>query len=589
MKLKRILPFLLALVMLASATSIPVLAAYEKPAASEIEQQLDTEAGEQIVYDCDFEGVTVTPDGKTGEQNVKSTLGGCTQTTGSFFKTSAVLDYWVNDGYQNIFSDGSGLVYRAHEKDFASPGSGNDDNNCLQLYFNKEMAGKDFVIAFDVTQYHDSYSGAFTFYIYSTRASGKVKTTFLQLSKNGCFTTTDNNGKTVTVADLRNDVDFNQKKSAGVSIALHVRMDATEVVYDLYVDGVRKVEGVQIKNGDVNYTADTYVLDYVRFMQVGGVTKASDADGNSLGANGAALISLDSARVYCSDVCYEAIEPIDGVSLKIDEDLAMKYYVNPGYCDGTPTMSITAGDKTATLDTYTEENGKYVFTFDGIGPHQIADKVDAVLLVDGETVGEKSDYSVTDYCREVLALYPDDAELKALVNDLILYGAAAAEYKELDSSAITEGFELAASETAPSESDNLLKVENNTSDELYVSSVGVRFDYTNKIFFKVFSPDGCFTAKLGDKELAASDFTDLGGGYYVVYSDAISATCFDADGAVSFTLIGEGVEARVEYTVNSYAYYMNTAEDAKPLMKALAIALYRYGASAEAYAAKLDA
>ena len=1110
MKLKKIFAIVLALMMLMSAVPISVLAAYEAPTAEEIKNELDQNEGEEIVYASDFEGVIITPQGSAGTQNTKSLISGCTEIKGSYHKDHTIRDYWVNDEYQNIFSDGHSLVLRAHTKTFVTPGDGSDDNNNLQVDFQNNPAGKDFVIAFDITQYQDYYNKAFPYYLYTKYTTkGSISSHFLKLDKDGKLKA----GNKV-VAEL--------EVGESASIAVHVRIvepDATnargKVLYDVYIDGVIKAEGLDLLSeadittlskttgstaGDADNTglATDYRPGYVRFMHVNGNVQAADASGNSLGANGADLVSLDAVKIYYSDVCYEtmstvekaslgyndegydltlrmaldnafandkgamarlttasgkvvesdipeadkngsysltfavpeadyageftlelissdgsvysiyengkpknsykssikvleaeiydfsatimpvygarkavvsltfddahypsalvveelcekygmkasmmlicsrikndnsghvdaatwqalfekgylepqshsmthidlrsttdkgalnqseeifdeeivesqaylkelfpeydfityaipygsmsdeaaeiavktyyasrgvygkAVQSLDpsfgigngtwgklyspgvvkkdadgnvvseeeqleylykwvddtvaaggwfvpyihkvgdvedtemtynvinkffayidtyqdagdvwvatfsdavkytrerqnteasvryeagklyltltmsevtedglplstdvfdhpltvkvevpeaydsvhyllngklmsadtftdgdstyayvdavpngeeitllgshsysefekadesvhkktcacgktvseahtdngygyctvceldlaGISLEIASDLAIKFHVDVRdtalKSEKDISMRFTANGKAVTVTEYIEDDGQYVFTFDGIGPHQAGLTVDAEILIGGEVAEKKTGYSIEGYCRDALELYPDDTELVALINDLLIYARAAEQYV-LGEITIAESMELTSSEYTPSEDDDALTISGNESDDLFISSVGVRFDTVNRVFFKIFSESDDFTVELYDSK--TTKITTLTkeelvyeNGYYVAYSLPVFATDFGAAGLQSITLKDASgkVASEVSYTVNTYAYYMSEGSENVD-MAALALALYRYGASAEAYAARLGA
>ena len=251
-------------------------------------------------------------------------------------------------------------------------------------------------------------------------------------------------------------------------------------------------------------------------------------------------------------------------------------------------MEFTADKKTVTVTDYEVKNGLLVFTFDGIGPHRINLTVDAVLKFGDEALDEKRDFSAEKYCLEASEIYKEDKELISLIDSIVLYAKAAAEYMGLDASVLFKGYEPKASDIAPKEEDNALLIDGNDTPDLYVYSLGVHFDTVNRIYAKIYSQDVSFTVSFNGTMVDLDDVVSLGDGLYIVYSAPILPTQFDINGLQKISVCGEdgALLTTVEYTVNTYAYYMATSDSTSPEMKALANALYRYGASAKAYAQK---
>ena len=285
---------------------------------------------------------------------------------------------------------------------------------------------------------------------------------------------------------------------------------------------------------------------------------------------------------------------ITGASITAGVDLTMKYYV--GLYD---TDLVGVGEKLAMIFTvngksvtvYANEalvDGEYVFAFDGIAPQQMADLIDATLVVVNEngeivdTLTEKKGYSVKANAEALPALYPEDAALGQLVVDMLTYGAAAQSYKDhnLDNLANKDlSSEVAPSEALPTASDKSIAAS--TSETVYFTSVTVWFDNVNRIGVTVSTKSGVALRVNGD-------YVELTGTTY--YTDAISATDFDQ--LYTFELYeGSGETATLvqtlTYSVSSYVYAMMNQTEADGMtpteMAELAKALYRYGKSAEAY------
>ena len=167
-------------------------------------------------------------------------------------------------------------------------------------------------------------------------------------------------------------------------------------------------------------------------------------------------------------------------------------------------------------------------------------------------------------------------ELKQLVSALLYYGAASQNYRSYNlENLATDDVEnlVALSDEIPEITDFAL--ENNPEVDVYsawFTAANVKFSNDNQIYVKINTTENV-TLMIDGVEV------DLQAAGTTIYTDAILATGFA--NIYTFELYYEGVLMQtLTYSVNAYAYAMK--ENAN--MSELAIALYHYGASAEAYA-----
>ena len=270
---------------------------------------------------------------------------------------------------------------------------------------------------------------------------------------------------------------------------------------------------------------------------------------------------------------------ISGVQLLLEDDLTMRYNVTlaSGEDIADYTMRFTMNGKVTTVACSEVYNGKYVFPYSGIAPQMIGDSVKAELLKDGIAVATVDEYSILDNVNYLLENSPS-AELEALLADLLNYGAAAQEYTGYKTGTLVNaGLTSTGSTATPAESDDVRASTGSTSDVLYCTAAGVRFDSINKLYVK-FKADSLVgvSARFGE---AAAEIVSLGGGEYAAYSEGIYANAFGE--TVTFTLAKDGTAVQtVTYSVNAYAY---AKYDGDSTMSKLALAMYRYGKSAENY------
>ena len=253
-------------------------------------------------------------------------------------------------------------------------------------------------------------------------------------------------------------------------------------------------------------------------------------------------------------------------------------------------MRFTMNDTVKTVTESKVVNGEYVFAFDGIAPQMMCDNISAELLLNGNVIATQATNSVKANAQALLNTYKNDTTAKGIatvrfVTDMLYYGAVAQEYANYNVEALaTDSVEnmVSKAETTPNDSDKFVLV-GNTDSTLKIASASVFFDNVNKLYFKLYVGEGkadSLAITLDGQSVALSDCEDLGNGYYSFMMDAIYATDLDK----SFVLVlndGTSNVAELTYSVNSYAYSMMNSTNTK--MVELAMALYRYGMSADAY------
>ncbi len=267
---------------------------------------------------------------------------------------------------------------------------------------------------------------------------------------------------------------------------------------------------------------------------------------------------------------------ITAASLTLGTTLTMNYYVTLLDEHVGATMSITmTGEETKAVQGVFQEDGdykgQYVFSFE-IPPQYMATTINAQLVFEGETIAELNDYSIKKYAQNQLNKLNDNPndELKQLLTDLLYYGDAAYNFvnKTTGETPVTSGVENIGTASLATSQTTFELVDNAEINEYpaYFVSAGVWFDNVNQLYVKLNTTENV-TLKINGTAVAVTGKT--------VYTDGIFATDFDKE--FTFELYhGETLMQTLKYSVNAYAKAMEN--------DALALALYRYGASAEAYA-----
>ena len=292
----------------------------------------------------------------------------------------------------------------------------------------------------------------------------------------------------------------------------------------------------------------------------------------------------DNGCGYC-EVCQVKIT---GASVTLGKDLSINYFVR--ILDKTLTadlsalaMRFTFNGKSETVSaTVPNGDGEYVFTFSHIAPQQMSDNLSAELLLGDTVIARHEEYSVKANAQALLTKYADDTALVQLITDLLTYGDAAQAYLDYNAEdPATRGVKGLGtpSEALPTEGDGM-KLTGNANGDAYVISANVWFDTFNRLAFEFYAKDiDTVTVTLNGVALTPAQMQSLGDGRYRILTNGLTALRFDDICTLTLSLDGETVST-VEYSINAYAWAMTDGTEASE-MRSLALALYRYGRSAE--------
>ncbi|MBQ9162659.1 MAG: hypothetical protein IJX74_05220 [Clostridia bacterium] len=258
------------------------------------------------------------------------------------------------------------------------------------------------------------------------------------------------------------------------------------------------------------------------------------------------------------------VAEITNAAVNLGADLSMLYKVTLATGENIADYRMVFEFNGETVEA-TSEDG--VFALNGIAPQQMGYTINATLYK-GDVVIDTLDYSIKAYAEEILAgEYSDEA--KALVQAMINYGDAAENY--VNQTEPTTNVDV----TGTTKPETVLTTEQNATkvDGLSFSSVGVRFDYVNKIYVTLTNTiDADVTVTINGEAATIVDG--------VIYTDAISATKFADSYTIVLNYNGEAYQT-VTYSVNSYASAKWDSETA--YTSELVRAMYLYGVAAEAY------
>ncbi len=269
-----------------------------------------------------------------------------------------------------------------------------------------------------------------------------------------------------------------------------------------------------------------------------------------------------------------------GVSMTLNRDISMHFYARLNDVKETDTVALRVAHEGRTLtlpeitrSTITEGRTEHRFSYEDIGPQNLARTFSVTLLVNDVPVLTKESYSAAAYCDTLLAGKPDETT-KALIDALYTYGNAAKYYIGATQTApeLPEG-------TIPAATDETFGITQGTKTRIL--SANILFDCKNRLRITFET-----TEEIGDVFAVASwagstgqffdaaDVHHVKDDVYYIETDGIAPTDFDT--VFTFAI---GADAELVYSVNTYLSRMQEKTD----IGILARATYFYGMAAEAW------
>ncbi|MBQ7799893.1 MAG: hypothetical protein IJ370_05320 [Oscillospiraceae bacterium] len=271
-----------------------------------------------------------------------------------------------------------------------------------------------------------------------------------------------------------------------------------------------------------------------------------------------------------------ALLTFDAASLTLEQNIAVNFKANVENLDGLTDVyakfTFNGVEKIVEIEEAVE--GKYVFTFDGIGPQLLGKTIKAQLFgtYNGtEYSGTEIEYSVKDYCYNKLAEYEytegDKAQaFRTLLVDLLNYGAKAQIHTNTDKyNLVTDGIgyilDVNRTVAAADITTGTKGIYDDLADENTLATwkgVNLYFEETVGMMFR-FATDSLdgVTVKVTDTEgnliEEIENFTSSDKGGYIAYFDGLNANEMRKTVHVAVYKNGEKVSDTLAYDVVSYA------------------------------------
>lgn len=308
--------------------------------------------------------------------------------------------------------------------------------------------------------------------------------------------------------------------------------------------------------------------------------------------------------IYCDSYVDETeLEYLkfSGASLTLYDNLTINYKVDKSLFEENgyqnPYVKFSLNGVETVVEEYRVVEDKYIFDFDDIAPNRMKDTIYATLYAefnDTEYASETKEYSIGEYCYSMLEQYSTEeySELRTLLVDLLNYGSETQNYtsynvNNLVNQSLTEEQRTWAT-VELSELQTVFNKQYETIENPSIvwksaglkleDSVTMRFkietDSVENLIVKVVSESG------QEWSIASSNFEVCDDGYYI-YFDGLNAGQMREVIYITIYKETEVVSDTICYSIESYAYAMQSSENEKLL--SLLKAMMKYGDSAYAY------
>ena len=316
------------------------------------------------------------------------------------------------------------------------------------------------------------------------------------------------------------------------------------------------------------------------------------------------LPCVKSEHGYCK-YCELAIT---GASITLGENLSINYMVSvkdKSITEGkTLSMKFTVNGKTVTVESYSERNGKLVFTLGGFMPHEIGNAIDAELILsngdDASVIASKKGYSIKDNC--IALLENNSEEVRAVANSLLEYATKAQVYLSYNTDSFAAGgVHLNTSDALPTEADKAILI-GNKNESCVITKFYAGFDGSLKLRAELSIADIESAVITVNRSVYENEkLIALGEGKYVIEIEVFTPDTINSE--IDICVIYGGKQtARLAFGVDSHLYsliedklqieddkanYRPTTKTVNEEEYRLFLAAYRYGVAVTAYKALL--
>lgn len=290
---------------------------------------------------------------------------------------------------------------------------------------------------------------------------------------------------------------------------------------------------------------------------------------------------------------------ITGASVTLTNNFDVNFYADVPATATNVSMQIQHENATTTVEGVKLENGTQRFTYKNVLPQCMSETVTATLTatVNGVVKTSAVEYSIREYCENMLENENSSAALKTLLVDTLYYGAAAQTYLSYKTddpatkNLTDEQKALRSADNAASITDTV-KMTGTANADYKWQGAALRLGSTMAMNL-TFAAKGVggltVEATINGRTVVLDDFTDNEDGTYTVIFNNIGAEEYASEMTAVMKYNGAQVGETLSYTVNAYVKSVEDDNTAAASLKSLTRAIYAYGAAAQAYVATLVA
>jgi hypothetical protein len=302
----------------------------------------------------------------------------------------------------------------------------------------------------------------------------------------------------------------------------------------------------------------------------------------------------------------QASEDVFGdIELKVGDTLGFVYYTSQPYTENTK-MRFTINGRTSESPAYPND-GKCVFIFNDIYPHELAKEVTATIIVNNQETVSSEGLSVKSYLLQMLMNPKSTAAECQFASDTLQYGEQTRLYRnanvaiaDRDNESITDDINTSIyTKYTPRDIESVMAgtaqgLGVSSYSAVRMSSIGISYHNVNKYVVTLqFAPGAHISpqnikVKIGDTTYAmgSENVVDNGDGTWTITSDGISAyNFFENNTTLDIPVqlsVNNKVVQQATYNIKDYVCQLQDTTQSGSLAVKYARSLYRYAQSAEA-------
>lgn len=291
----------------------------------------------------------------------------------------------------------------------------------------------------------------------------------------------------------------------------------------------------------------------------------------------------------------------EDVELRVGDALGFVYYTSQPYTANTQ-MRFEINGRSEVVNAYSND-GKCVFVFSDIYPHELAQEIKATVVVDGKDVISSDGLSMKKYLLETL-LDNSKSKYYELASNILQYGEATRLYRnanvpldERDEQTILDFDTTVYTNYQPKPLDDVFPGSVSglgvSAANVRLSAIGIAYHNTNQYVITITTPTNIVvnmnnvTINIDNDEYTYTDFINKGNGEYELRTKPINGNILANPVDISLKVNGS-VAQQAQYSSQDYVLQLQES-DSNALALNYAKALHYYGISAQEFGKRIIA